>query len=91
MRQAAPLAVPRNGVVGLIADEVGLVVGEISPGSRRSLSSTSPAKRRSRFVEHRAVHLAAVVLEHVRHGVLRDQKTSGAPPLALVEESWMRS
>ena len=50
MRQAARLAMVRDGVVGLIADEIGLVVGDdADPRSRRSISSTSPAKRRSRL------------------------------------------
>ena len=50
VRQTARLAVTRNGVVGLVADEVRLIVRRRRDrASRRSMSSTRPAKRRSRL------------------------------------------
>src|SRR5689334_2681092 len=86
MRNAATLAMVRQGVANPVLPGVGLVVAcdQTCLGTQGFEEAFREA--RVSVVEHRGMHLAAHTLEHVRHAVLNDQNRAPARGLALLQQ-----
>src|SRR5882762_7849765 len=73
VRQAARLSMTRDGVVGLVAHEIGLVIADHETGLAAQAVEHQSRKTAVAVVENRGVHLAPDALEYVRHAVLGDE------------------
>src|ERR1700704_1687025 len=63
----------RDGVVGLVAHEIGLIIADHETGLAAQAVEHQSRKTAVAGVENRGVHLAPDGLEYVRHAVLGDE------------------
>src|ERR1700719_1557292 len=86
IRQGTGLRVVRYGVVGLVADKVGLVIRDHQLAFPPQHVEHDTGKTAIAIVKNRGVHVAAHALVDIGHGVLRHQDGGPACRQPLVDK-----
>src|ERR1700688_1101447 len=86
MRQAARLAMARNGVVGLVTDEIGLVIGDAQIVLTPQHVEHQAGKTAVAIVQYRGVHLPPHASEDVGHAVLGYQNGGARRRQPLIQQ-----